>query len=234
MKKRNVRGCVLAGASPSLTGRWTDDWSASAAVGDSIAHGAGPVEFYCATCHGRDGKGNGPVAAALKVVPPDLTRLARDNGGAFPRKRVEMFMTMRNVWPRRRTERRTCRSGGRYFAGSIPRYLGRRCESTTSWIHRIDAGEVNRPVIRTPTSWTPSAPRRNRRSGWQWVVVLCLTVAPNASGQSFLGGGATVTWPAGTSPYVGTQNPSVPSEGIHGVSIGGVATIGAFPWPTSA
>jgi len=39
-----------------------------------------------------------------------------------------------------------------------------------------------------------------------------------------------VTWSAGDSPYVGTQNPSVPSEGIHGVSAGGVATIGVFPW----
>ena len=24
-------------------------------------------EFYCASCHGRDGKGNGPVAPALKT-----------------------------------------------------------------------------------------------------------------------------------------------------------------------
>lgn len=50
-------------------------------------------QFYCAPCHGRDGKGNGPVAAALKVPPPDLTRLARRNGGTFPRKRVEAFVT---------------------------------------------------------------------------------------------------------------------------------------------
>jgi mono/diheme cytochrome c family protein len=49
-------------------------------------------DFYCATCHGRDGKGSGPVAAALKVPPPDLTRLARSNVGAFPRERVEMFV----------------------------------------------------------------------------------------------------------------------------------------------
>jgi hypothetical protein len=70
----------------------------------------------------------------------------------------------------------------------------------------------------------------NRRSVCYWAVVLCLSVAPRAWGQTFLGGGATVTWPAGDSPYVGTQNPSVPSEGIHGVSAGGVATIGVFPW----
>lgn len=50
-------------------------------------------EFYCATCHGRDGKGGGPVAAALKVAPPDLTRLGLHNGGTFPRQRVEAFVT---------------------------------------------------------------------------------------------------------------------------------------------
>lgn len=49
-------------------------------------------EFYCATCHGRDAKGNGPAASSLKVAPPDLTLIARRNGGAFPRSRVEAFI----------------------------------------------------------------------------------------------------------------------------------------------
>jgi len=50
-------------------------------------------EFYCASCHGRDGKGGGPGAAALKVPPPDLTTIARRNGGVFPRSRIEAFVT---------------------------------------------------------------------------------------------------------------------------------------------
>lgn len=41
-------------------------------------------DVYCATCHGRDGRGDGPVAASLKTPPPDLTLLARRNGGTFP------------------------------------------------------------------------------------------------------------------------------------------------------
>jgi mono/diheme cytochrome c family protein len=49
--------------------------------------------FYCASCHGRDGTGSGPVAGALKTPPPDLTRLAQRHGGAFPRQRVEAFVT---------------------------------------------------------------------------------------------------------------------------------------------
>ena len=39
---------------------------------------------YCAVCHGRAGKGDGPAAAALKIPPSDLTTLARRNGGKFP------------------------------------------------------------------------------------------------------------------------------------------------------
>lgn len=38
----------------------------------------------CGACHGTDGKGNGPTADQLKVAPPDLTQLAKKNGGIFP------------------------------------------------------------------------------------------------------------------------------------------------------
>jgi mono/diheme cytochrome c family protein len=43
---------------------------------------------YCASCHGQDGKGNGPAAAALKTQPTDLTMLAAKNGGKFPEMHV--------------------------------------------------------------------------------------------------------------------------------------------------
>ena len=46
----------------------------------------GKLEFQssCATCHGTDGKGNGPLREQLKVPPPDLTMLAKNNNGVFP------------------------------------------------------------------------------------------------------------------------------------------------------
>jgi mono/diheme cytochrome c family protein len=44
---------------------------------------------YCTSCHGLDGKGNGPAASALKNKPPDLTQLSKTNGGKFPSARVE-------------------------------------------------------------------------------------------------------------------------------------------------
>ena len=39
---------------------------------------------YCASCHGVDGKGQGPVAPALKTAPVDLTLLTKLNHGKFP------------------------------------------------------------------------------------------------------------------------------------------------------
>jgi mono/diheme cytochrome c family protein len=43
---------------------------------------------YCAVCHGKDGKGNGPAASALKASPTDLTALAEKNNGKFPSSHV--------------------------------------------------------------------------------------------------------------------------------------------------
>ena len=50
--------------------------------------GQGVYLQYCATCHAVDATGNGPMAPALVVQPPDLTTLAAQNGGVFPTTRV--------------------------------------------------------------------------------------------------------------------------------------------------
>jgi mono/diheme cytochrome c family protein len=49
--------------------------------------------FYCAPCHGRSGKGDGPVAVSLRTRPADLTTLAERNGGTFPRERIAAYIT---------------------------------------------------------------------------------------------------------------------------------------------
>ncbi len=49
---------------------------------------------YCAVCHGGAGKGDGPAVAALKTAPPDLTMLAKNNGGKFPGEHVAAVLHM--------------------------------------------------------------------------------------------------------------------------------------------
>lgn len=60
---------------------------ASADAPDPVA-GMDTFRTYCAVCHGMDARGDGPMTGVLRVAPPDLTRLARDNGGVFPVLRV--------------------------------------------------------------------------------------------------------------------------------------------------
>ena len=48
---------------------------------------------YCASCHGAEGKGNGPVAPALNSKMPDLTTIAQRNGGIFPASRVNQIIS---------------------------------------------------------------------------------------------------------------------------------------------
>lgn len=47
---------------------------------------------YCASCHGRDGKGDGPVAAVLSKKPANLTVLSKNNHGVFPQAQVYSFI----------------------------------------------------------------------------------------------------------------------------------------------
>ncbi len=60
----------------------------SAADPREVATGADEFRFSCASCHGLDGKGSGPVAAVLTRKPTDLTTLAKENKGRFPKTRV--------------------------------------------------------------------------------------------------------------------------------------------------
>lgn len=45
-------------------------------------------EQLCASCHGVEGKGDGPVAPLIKTGVPDLTRIAARDGGEFPTENV--------------------------------------------------------------------------------------------------------------------------------------------------
>jgi mono/diheme cytochrome c family protein len=60
-----------------------------------IASLQGPALYtaYCAVCHGEDARGRGPMAASLKVAPPDLTRITARNHGAFPMARIQRIIS---------------------------------------------------------------------------------------------------------------------------------------------
>src|SRR5215470_12548599 len=58
----------------------------------SAASGEEMFKNYCASCHGTDGKGNGPAASALKAAPADLTALGKGNGGKYPAMKVSSIL----------------------------------------------------------------------------------------------------------------------------------------------
>lgn len=53
-----------------------------------LERGAHLYRIHCLNCHGKEARGDGPMAPALKADSPDLTRLTRDHGGDFPREHV--------------------------------------------------------------------------------------------------------------------------------------------------
>lgn len=60
------------------------------AIAQPIVPDPGKQEFIenCASCHGIDGKGNGPLGELLRKSPPDLTQLAKKNQGVLPINRL--------------------------------------------------------------------------------------------------------------------------------------------------
>lgn len=64
----------------------------------STYSGADLYQRFCASCHGADGRGDGPVAPALKVLVPDLTRLTRHRGAEFPLERVRRIVDGRDIF----------------------------------------------------------------------------------------------------------------------------------------
>ena len=57
-------------------------------MAQDVEAGAQLYERHCATCHGIDGKGKGPMAGVLLIQPIDLTALSAAGDGVFPVLRV--------------------------------------------------------------------------------------------------------------------------------------------------
>ncbi|MEO8063510.1 MAG: cytochrome c [Pseudomonadota bacterium] len=52
--------------------------------GRTAQSGQALFQSYCASCHGANGRGTGPVAQFITVPVPDLTRISERRGGKFP------------------------------------------------------------------------------------------------------------------------------------------------------
>ena len=79
MKQIGFRAAMAAGLVLGLAGVHS-----AGAQTASLEFGKFEYMNSCATCHGDNGKGNGPVAELLNAAPADLTQLQKKNGGVFP------------------------------------------------------------------------------------------------------------------------------------------------------
>jgi mono/diheme cytochrome c family protein len=61
--------------------------------------GASLYRAHCASCHGEDGKGGGPVADSLRMRPSDLTTLKQRSGGEFPTYRLQKLLDGSDTLP---------------------------------------------------------------------------------------------------------------------------------------
>jgi mono/diheme cytochrome c family protein len=63
----------------------------------SAVSGAETFRTHCASCHGPEARGDGPLAATIKITVPDLRTLRQRNGGEFPADRVAGYIDGRNL-----------------------------------------------------------------------------------------------------------------------------------------
>jgi mono/diheme cytochrome c family protein len=59
--------------------------------------GAQAFRTHCASCHGRTGRGDGPIAGQFRIRLPDLTQYSTRNGGVFPSERLRQIIDGRDV-----------------------------------------------------------------------------------------------------------------------------------------
>jgi len=81
-------GCLLAASIP-VVGQQSSTPAMKKVAPAYVSPTAGKEMYiaYCGACHGAQGKGDGPAAAALKLPPTDLTQMMKANNGKFPEAR---------------------------------------------------------------------------------------------------------------------------------------------------
>jgi mono/diheme cytochrome c family protein len=109
---------------------------AAAAKAEEVDIGKAEFLSSCASCHGADAKGKGPVSGQLKTPPSDLTMLAKNNNGVFPTNAV--YETL-------------------YGSKSVPAHGTREMPV---WGERFNP-IVSLPHAVDPTYWQKAGPQQN-------------------------------------------------------------------------
>jgi len=110
----------------------------SYAIAQNTDFGKMAYEESCASCHGKDGTGNGPATQVMKTKVPNLTVLAKNNGGVFPVQKVYEIIDGRNPIPSHGT--REMPIWGNAFLSFGPEYIVRnRILAIVDYLDRLQA-----------------------------------------------------------------------------------------------
>jgi mono/diheme cytochrome c family protein len=83
---------VLGLGASTATADPVQDYIEQEAVRALVEMGHIYYAMNCASCHGMTARGGGPAASALKVPPPDLTRIAARRNGKFDIDELSQFV----------------------------------------------------------------------------------------------------------------------------------------------
>lgn len=89
--------------------RWWILWSLAAvclpasiavpAAASEVEDGKRLYRVHCLACHGETGRGDGPMTDQLEKPAPDLTTIAKENGGEFPTEAIHQIIDGRHESP---------------------------------------------------------------------------------------------------------------------------------------
>jgi mono/diheme cytochrome c family protein len=84
----DLRGAALCAALLLLLPATTFAQAADVVNNPQTTTGREVFRTYCATCHGADARGEGPLASAMVRKPANLAEIAARNNGVFPTEMV--------------------------------------------------------------------------------------------------------------------------------------------------
>lgn len=150
MRLLTFTACVLAAAAlAGCQSMRADHRSADELTGEEL------YQRLCSGCHGPEAHGDGPVAPLIKVRVPNLTILARMQGGEFPTEDVRRAIDGR--WDRRAHGARDMPVWGWRLYDMSSENEARERERVDSMIDRLVnyLASVQTPPVQTPPVQTP-------------------------------------------------------------------------------